>query len=65
MTIVDIATRSVCAFLMKSQSEVRPLLVSFHKMIFTQFGVGFKAIHSDNAFEFCMVDFFSAYGIIH
>ena len=31
---------------MKSKSEVRPLLVSFHKMIFTQFGVGFKAIHS-------------------
>ena len=50
---------------MKSKSEVRPLLVSFHKMFFTQFGVGFKAIHSDNAFEFCMVDFFSAYGIIH
>ena len=34
-------------------------------MIYTQFGVGFKAIHYDNAFEFCMVDFFSAHGIIH
>ena len=40
---------------MKSKSEVRPLIVSFHKMIYTQFGVGFKAIHYDNAFEFCML----------
>lgn len=65
MTIVDDATKSVWAFLMKSKSEVRHLLVSLHKMIFTQFNVGFKAIRSDNTFEFCMVDFFSAHGIIH
>lgn len=50
---------------MKSKSKVRPLKVSFHKMICTQFGVGFKAIRFDNAFEFCMVDYFSAHGIIH
>lgn len=49
---------------MKSKSEVRLLKVSFHKMICTQFGVGFKAIRFDNAFEFCMVDYFSAHGII-
>ena len=65
LTIVDDATRSVWAFLMKSKSEVRPLIISFHKMILTQFGVSFKALRSDNAFEFCIVDFFSANGIIH
>jgi len=34
-------------------------------MILTQFGVSFKALCSDDAFEFCIVDFFSAKGIIH
>ena len=33
LTIVDDTTRSVWAFLMKSKSEVRPLIISFHKMI--------------------------------
>ena len=65
LTMVDDTTRSVWAFLMKSKSKVRPLIISFHKMILTQFGVSFKALRSDNAFEFCIVDFFSANGIIH
>ena len=54
LTIVDDTTRSVWAFLMKSKSKVRPLIISFHKMILTQFGVSFKALRSDNAFEFCI-----------
>ena len=65
LIVVNDATRFTWAFLMKSKSEVRPLIVSFHKMICSQFGVGFKAIRFDNVFEFCMVDFFSAHGIIH
>lgn len=65
LTIVDDATRSIWAFLMKSKFEVRPLIISFNKLIQTQIGVSFKALHSDNTFEFCMVDFFIAHGINH
>lgn len=64
-TIMDDTTRLVWAFLMKSKSEVRPFIISFLKMILTQFGVSFKALCSNDAFEFCIVDFFSANGIIH
>lgn len=50
---------------MKSKSEVRPPIISFHKMILIQFSVSFKALRFDDAFDFCIVDFFSANGIIH
>ena len=65
LTIVDDATRSTWAFLMKTKSDVRSLIISFYNMIKTQFGVILKALKSDNAFEFNMIDFFSAHGIVH
>ena len=65
LTIVDDATRSTWAFLMKTKYEVRPLLMSSYNMIQTQFKVGIKAIWLDNAPKVSMIDFFSAHGIIH
>ena len=62
---MDDTTQSVWAFLMKSKSKVRPLIISFHKMILTQFGVSFRALRFDDAFDFFIVDFFSANSIIH
>ncbi|XP_075648676.1 uncharacterized protein LOC142619463 [Castanea sativa] len=43
LTIVDDATRSTWIYLMKSKSETRPLLISFYKMISTQFHTNIKA----------------------
>lgn len=50
---------------MKTKSEVRSLIISFYNMIKTQFGIILKALRSDSAFEFNMIDFFSADGIVH
>ena len=49
LTIVDDATRSTWVYLMKSKSDTRPLLISFYKMISTQFHTNIKAIRIDNA----------------
>ena len=65
LTIVDDATRSTWVFLLKSKSDVIPILLSFHVMIKTQFYACIKIIRSNNAPEFNMPDFFSAHGILH
>lgn len=50
---------------MKTKSEARSLIVSFYNMIKIQFGIILNALRSNNAFEFNMIDFFSAHGIVH
>ena len=57
LTIVDDTTQAVWAFLMKSKSEVRPLIISFHKMILTQFGVSFRALRFDELCLHCTTEF--------
>ena len=49
LTIVDDATRSTWVCLMKSKPETRPLLISFYKMIRTQFHTNIKVFRTDNA----------------
>ena len=65
LTIVDDATRSTWVYLMKSKTETRHLLISFYKMIFTQFQTKIKVIRTDNAHEFFLKDFYAQHGIIH
>ena len=65
LTIVDDATRATWIYLMKSKSDVRTLIVSFHTMVLTQFNVKIKQIRTDNALEFHMPDFFTSNGIVH
>ena len=65
LTIVDDATRSTWVFILKSKSDVKPILLSFHEMVKTQFNACIKIIISDNAPEFNMLDFFFAHGILH
>ena len=50
---------------MKSKSDTRPLLISFYKMILTQFHTNIKAIRTDNAYEFFLKDFYIDHGILH
>ena len=50
---------------MRSKSDTRPLLISFFKMVETQFHVKIKFVRSDNGIEFEMIDFFNTKGIIH
>ena len=65
LTIVDDASKATWIFLLKSKSNVRPLIVSFYNMILTQFGTKIKAIRSDNALEFSIPEFYNSNGIIH
>ena len=65
LTIVDDATRSTWVYLMNSKTKTRPLLISFYKMIFTQFQTNIKVIRIDNAHEFFLKDFYAQHGIIH
>ena len=65
LTIVDDATRSTWVYLMKSKTETRSLLISFCKMIFTQFQTSIKVIRTDNAQEFLLKEFYAQHGIIH
>ena len=65
LTIVDDATRSTWVYLMKSKTETRPLLISFHNMIFTQFQSHIKVIRTDNAQEYFLKDFYAQHGIVH
>ena len=65
LTIVDDATRSTSVYLMKIKSETKPLLISFYKMISTQFLTNIKAIRTDNAQEFFLKDFSTNHRILH
>ena len=65
LIIVDDATRSTWVYLMKSKTNTRPLLISFCKMIFTQFQTSIKVIRTDNAQEFFLKDFYAQHGIIN
>ena len=65
LTIVDDATKSTWVYLMKSKSETRPLLISFYKMIHTQFHTNIKVFRTDNAQEFFLKDFYAQHGIVH
>ena len=60
LIIVDDATRSTWVYLMKSKTKTSPLLISFCKMVFTQFQTNIKVIRTDNAQEF-----YAQHGIIH
>ena len=42
LTIVDDSTRATWIYLMKSKSNVRSLIISFHTMVLTQFNVKIK-----------------------
>ena len=65
LTIVDDASKSTWVYLMKSKSDTRPLLISFYKMISTQFHTNIKAIRTNNAHEFFLKDFYADLGILH
>ena len=65
LTMVDDATRATWVYLMKSKSEVRPLISSFYFMVLTQFGCKIKSVRTDNAMEFNMPDFYNSNGIMH
>ena len=65
LTIVDDATKSTWVYLMKSKSETRPLLISFYKMIHTQFHTNIKVFRTDNAQEFFLKDFYAQHGSVH
>ena len=65
LTILDDATRSTWVYLMKSKIDTRPLLISFCKMILTQFHTNIKVVRIDNAQEFFLKDFYAQHGIIH
>ena len=43
----------------------RPLLISFYKMILTQFQTNIKVFRIDNAQEFFLKDFYAQHGIVH
>ena len=62
--MVDDATYATWVYLMKSKSEVRPLISSFYSMVFTQFGYKIKSVRIDNAMEVNMPDFYSSNGIV-
>lgn len=65
LIVVDDATRATWIFLMKSKSEVRPLVISFYIMVNTQFRTKIKSIRSDNALEIKLSNFYASNGIIH
>ena len=65
LSIVDDATRCTWIYLLKAKSEVIGYLISFYKLIQTQFGTNVKSIKSNNGQEFLLTDFYSTYGIIH
>ena len=65
LSIVDSATRNTWVYFLKEKSNVRSILISFYKMIQTQFKTNIKSIRSDNGQEFAMIDFYNAHGIIH
>ena len=50
---------------MKSKSKTRPLLISFYKLIHTQFQTNIKVFRTDNAQEFFLRDFYAQRGIVH
>jgi len=50
---------------MKSKAETRPALITFLKLIHTQFTKTVKIIRSDNDPEFNMTEFFHKNGIQH
>ncbi|KAK1440796.1 hypothetical protein QVD17_06628 [Tagetes erecta] len=67
LTIVDDYSRSVWTFLLKHKFEASDYLISFHKMIKTQFGKLIKRIRCDNGGEFTsnrMNDFYTEHGIV-
>ena len=65
LTVVKDATCATWVHLMKSKSEVRPLISSFYYMVFTQFGCKIKFVRTNNAMEFNMLDYYSFNGIVH
>ncbi|KAJ3685421.1 hypothetical protein LUZ61_014585 [Rhynchospora tenuis] len=52
LTIVDDFSRSVWVYLMAEKKETSNLLMSFCKMVSTQFGKSVKCVRSDNGVEF-------------
>jgi hypothetical protein len=52
-------------FLMHSKSQTRYFIQYFFHLVETQFHTKIKCLHSDNGFEFDMVNFYMAKGVIH
>jgi len=65
LTIVDDFSRYTRFFCMKTKAETRPTLITFIKLIQTQFHKTVKTIRSDNGPEFNITDFFNKNGIHH
>ena len=65
LTIVDDFSRYTWVFCMKTKAEKRPALITFIKLIQTQFHKTVKTIRSDNGPEFNITDFFNKNGIHH
>jgi hypothetical protein len=64
-TIVDDFSRFTWVFLMHSKSQTRYFIQYFFHLVETQFHTKSKCLHSDNGFEFDMVNFYMAKGVIH
>ncbi|XP_019166927.1 PREDICTED: uncharacterized protein LOC109162697 [Ipomoea nil] len=65
LTIVDDYSRYTWIHLLKTKSETRAVIKSFHKYVQTQYSANIKILRSDNGMEFKMADFFSENGIVH
>lgn len=52
LTLVDDFSRTTWTYLMKSKAETAGIVMSFFKMVFTQFGKNVKCFRSDNGGEF-------------
>jgi hypothetical protein len=65
LTIVDDFSRFTWVFLMHSKSQTRYFIQYFFHLVETQFHTKIKCLHSDNGFEFDMVNFYMAKGVIH
>lgn len=57
LTLVDDCTRFTWAYLMSSNVEAAGFVISFFKLIKTQFGITIKQFRSDNAKELFLSDF--------
>lgn len=64
-TIVDDFTRLTWCHLLTHKSDVQKHLITFHKMVLTQYSTRIKILRSDNGTEFLLSDFYSREGIIH
>ena len=65
LSIVDDFSRCTWVFLMSHKSDASSLLLSFYKMVVTQFHTSIKVIRTDNGPEFALPSFYASKGILH